>query len=70
MLFNPLYPPIMGGFLKRIGDTPKTPVLPRKDTSFLSYLLSPQWEKARMRAREPINPQFPRQRDHPLDFPF
>ena len=31
--FNPLVPPILGE-IKSIGDTPNTPVLPRKDTSF------------------------------------
>ena len=25
LIFNPLYPPIMGDFLLVIGDTPKTP---------------------------------------------
>ena len=25
MLVNPLYPPLLGDFLKGIGDTPKTP---------------------------------------------
>jgi hypothetical protein len=37
MLFNPLLSPKLGGFLKGIGDTPKPPVLPRKDTSFYGH---------------------------------
>jgi len=32
---NPLLSPNHGGIFKRLGDTPKTPVLPRKDTSIV-----------------------------------
>jgi hypothetical protein len=35
--YQPPKSPILGGILKRIGDTPKTPVLPRKDTSLFIF---------------------------------